>query len=308
MKDTTASMTAMGVALMRSLHTRIDPKPLINDHWGEQLVPDWVQDAMASRIPQQDGSTTGEPPPQAVRDSVMRAHPAFSNVVLRARYTEDALHDAIRRGVSQYVILGAGFDSYALRVPVEGRDLQIFEIDHPATQALKQQRIAECDVQLPDSVHFLAADLAAEELADVLGRSAFSPSQPAFFSWLGVTMYLTREANMATLAAIANCSAPDSEVVFSYVDQQYFEQASGREAEIFAQLQEAVSSMDEPFQSGFNPLELAGDLANTGLLLEEDIDDVALQQRYDPDDLNGFKSAARSHIGRARVKGIPAQR
>jgi methyltransferase (TIGR00027 family) len=303
LKDTTASMTAMAVALMRSLHTRIDPKPLIKDPWGEQLVPDWAQDAMASGIPQDTTTATS----QAVRDSVMRAHPAFANVVLRARYTEDALHNAIQQGVSQYVILGAGFDSYALRVPPEGRDLQIFEIDHPATQSLKQKCIAECDRQLPDSVHFLAADLAEEKLADVLGRSAFNASQPAFFSWLGVTMYLTREANMATLAAIAHCSAPGSEVAFSYVDQEYFGPGSGRDAEVFTRLQEAVSSMDEPFLSGFHPHELAGDLAKAGLQLEEDMDDIALMQRYDPDGLNRFKSAARSHIGRARVKDIPAQ-
>ena len=303
MKDTSASMTAMAVALMRSLHTRIDPKPLIKDPWGEQLVPDWAQDAMASGIPQDTTTATS----QAVRDSVMRAHPAFANVVLRARYTEDALHNAIQQGVSQYVILGAGFDSYALRVPPEGRDLQIFEIDHPATQSLKQKCIAECDRQLPDSVHFLAADLAEEKLADVLGRSAFNASQPAFFSWLGVTMYLTREANMATLAAIAHCSAPGSEVAFSYVDQEYFGPGSGRDAEVFTRLQEAVSSMDEPFLSGFHPHELAGDLAKAGLQLEEDMDDIALMRRYDPDGLNRFKSAARSHIGRARVKDIPAQ-
>jgi methyltransferase (TIGR00027 family) len=227
-------------------------------------------------------------------------------VVLRARYTEDALHSAIQRGVSQYVILGAGFDSYTLRIPPQGKDLTIFEIDHPATQSLKQKRIVECDIQLPDSVHFLAADLAEEELADVLDRSAFDASQPAFFSWLGVTMYLTREANMATLAAIAHCSSPGSEVAFSYVDQEYFGLDSGKDAEVFAQLNKAVSSINEPFLSGFHPHELAEDLAKAGLKLEEDMDDIALMEHYDPEGLNRFKSAARSHIGRARVEGIPA--
>jgi methyltransferase (TIGR00027 family) len=302
LKDTTASMTAMSVALMRSLHTRIDPRPLINDPWGEQLVPDWAKDAIASGIPQDTTNATS----QTVRDSVMRAHPAFANVVLRARYTEDALHSAIQRGVSQYVILGAGFDSYTLRIPPQGKDLTIFEIDHPATQSLKQKRIVECDIQLPDSVHFLAADLAEEELADVLDRSTFNASQPAFFSWLGVTMYLTREANMATLAAIAHCSSPGSEVAFSYVDQEYFGLGSGRDAEVFARLNKAVSSMNEPFLSGFHPHELAEDLAKAGLKLEEDMDDIALMEHYDPEGLNRFKSAARSHIGRARVEGIPA--
>ena len=145
--------------------------------------PDGVLELMIAGA--SSDASAADLPTQASADAAIRAHPAFPNVVLRARYTEDALHSAIRRGVNQYVILGAGFDSYALRVPSEYQDLQVFEIDHPATQALKQQSIAECDMQLTNSVHFLAADLAREELGDVLDRSAFDASQPAFFSWLG---------------------------------------------------------------------------------------------------------------------------
>jgi methyltransferase (TIGR00027 family) len=300
MEDTKASMTAMAVALMRSVHTRFDPLPMINDPWSEKLVPDEVLELIVARAT--NDAPASDLPTQASADAAIRAHPAFPNVVLRARYTEDALHRAIRRGVNQYVILGAGFDSYALRVPPEYQDLNIFEIDHPATQALKQQSIAECDIQLPNSVHFLAADLAREELGDVLDRSAFDATQPAFFSWLGVTMYLTREANMATLAAVANCSAPASEIVFSYVDQSYFGQQSGADGEIFASLQQSVSSMGEPFLSGFDPQELAGELTQVGMLLQEDIDDSALLQQYDPGNRNGFQASDRSHIARAEVK------
>ena len=303
MEDTKASITAMSVALMRSVHSRVDPLPLINDPWSEKLVPEGVIELVTS------GASSGEPSvgvsTQASTDTLIRAHPAFPNVVLRARYTEDALHSAISRGVKQYVILGAGFDSYALRVPPEHQDLQIFEIDHPATQSLKRQRIAECGVTLPNSVHFLAADLARVELRNVLDRSAFDASQPAFFSWLGVTMYLTREANMATLTAIANCSAPTSEIVFSYVDQSYFDQRSGAEAEIFAHLQQSVSAVGEPFLSGFDPQELAGELATAGIQLHEDIDDIVLSQQYDPEGRNGFQASSRSHIARAEIKGRP---
>ena len=301
MEDTKASVTAMGVALMRSVHTRVDPLPLINDPWSEKLVPDWMLKLMSPR--NSGGEPAVELPTQASADAAIRAHPAFSNVILRARYTEDALHSAIQRGVSQYVILGAGFDSYALRVPPEHQDLQIYEIDHPATQTLKRQRIAECDIQLPKSVHFLAADLGNEELRDVLDCSDFDASQPTFFAWLGVTMYLTKEANMATLAAIANCSAPGSEIVFSYIDQNYFSKQPGEDEDIFAGLQQSVSAVGEPFLSGFDPQELAGELAKAGLLLKENIDDGALLQQYDPSGSNGFQASNRSYIARAIVKG-----
>lgn len=304
MEDTKASITAMAVALMRSVHTRVDPLPMINDPWGERLVPQRIIELLTSGASR--GLSAVDVSTQASTDAAIRSHPAFPNVVLRARYTEDALRSAISRGVKQYVILGAGFDSYALRVSPEHQHLQIFEIDHPATQSLKQQRITECDVTLPSSVHFLAADLAKEELGDVLARSAFDASQPAFFSWLGVTMYLTREANMATLMAIANCSAPTSEIVFSYVDQSYFEQISGAEADIFAHLQQSVSAMGEPFLSGFDPQELAGKLAGVGMQLHEDSNDIVLMQQYDPDGRNGFQASSRSHIARAEIKARSA--
>ena len=107
---------------------------------------------------------------------------------------------------------------------------------------------------------------------------------------------------MATLAAVADCSAPASEIVFSYVDQSYFGQKSGADGEIFANLQQSVSSMGEPFLSGFDPQELAGELTQVGMLLQEDIDDSALLQQYDPSNRNGFQASDRSHIARAEVK------
>ena len=110
---------------------------------------------------------------------------------------------------------------------------------------------------------------------------------------------------MATLTAIANCSAPASEIVFSYVEQSYFDQRSGAEAEVFAHLQQAVSAVGEPFLSGFDPQELAGELATAGIQLHEDIDDIVLSQQYDPEGRNGFQASSRSHIARAEIKGRP---
>ena len=103
-----------------------------------------------------------------------------------------AVHDR------RYVLIGAGFDSFSLRRPAFAASLQIFEIDFPATQRLKIERIEACGVALPDGLHFIEADLSKESVAAALARSPFQAQQLTLFSWLGVTMYLTREANLAT--------------------------------------------------------------------------------------------------------------
>jgi methyltransferase (TIGR00027 family) len=238
---------------------------------------------------------------ESIVDAWLRANPAYANVIIRSRYTEDALHAAIARGVRQYILIGAGLDSYALRRPAEAQHVEIFEIDHPATQSFKKERLAECAIFLPGSVHFLSADLAKESLDTVLSRSAFRSNEPAFFSWLGVTMYLTREANLASLSAIAHCGAPGSELVFTYLDEEVFRSTSESASGSFAELQRSVTSMGEPFLSGFDPKALAEELLNVGFILAEDLDDIQVDERYDPTDTNGLRPSTRSRIARARV-------
>jgi methyltransferase (TIGR00027 family) len=238
---------------------------------------------------------------ESIVDAWLRANPAYANVIIRSRYTEDALHAVIARGVRQYILIGAGFDSYALRRPAEAQHVEIFEIDHPATQSFKKERLAECAISLPGSVHFLSADLAKESLDTVLSRSAFRSNEPAFFSWLGVTMYLTREANLASLSAIAHCGAPGSELVFTYLDEEVFRSTSESALGSFAELQRSVTSMGEPFLSGFDPKALAEELLNVGFILAEDLDDIQVDERYDPTGTNGLRPSTRSRIARARV-------
>lgn len=172
-----------------------------------------------------------------------------------------------------------------------------------ATQALKKHRIAECGITIEAGVHFVAADLAREGLQEVLSRTSFDPSVPTFFSWLGVTMYLTREANLTTLASIAACSAPGSELVFSYIDQKMFQPSDGANAVLFDELEQVVKSLGEPFISGFHPAALNDDIRDLGLDLEEDCNEYQLVARYDPAGVNGLKPVDRSHVARVRVRG-----
>lgn len=136
---------------------------------------------------------------------------------------------AVRNGVRQYVIVGAGFDSFAQRQPAFARYVDVFEIDHPATQEFKRWRLHECGVPLPATLHLVPADLSHEQLGDALARSTFRPTEPTLFAWLGVTQYLTREANLGTLRGIADCSNSGSELVFTYVDQRELSPPAGIE-------------------------------------------------------------------------------
>lgn len=298
-----ASMTALAASLIRALHTRSDPAPIIDDPWGDRFVPQYMLEALYQRALAESGSSAPMQPTRGeVVDAYLRANAAYTAVVTRTRYAEDALHAAVDRGTTQYVLIGAGFDSYALRVPVSAQHLAIFEVDHPATQGLKMLRLRECGVDTPARLQFVAADLSSETLTNALSRTAFDHSAKSFFSWLGVSMYLTREANMNSLRSIAACGAPGSELVFTYLDQSYFDSGVKLSSDAAIRLRAMVASMGEPFVSGFHPHELEHDLAQVGLELLEDLADRELVSRYDRDQRNGFTTYGGSHVARARVK------
>jgi methyltransferase (TIGR00027 family) len=274
------SRTALATSLMRALHTRTAKLPLIDDNWGDRLVPEVAR--------------------QALPEAALRANAAYADVVLRSRYAEDALHQATASGASQYVLIGAGFDSYAQRRPGPGARLAVFEVDHPATQTLKRHRLAACEPLDPAPPHYIAADLSVEDLGTALQRAPFDASRRAFFSWLGVTVYLTRPANLAALRAIAACAASGSELVFTYVDEAVFSSDDPVHAG-FRLLQQRAAAVGETFQSGFDPATLPGLLRDTGFELLEDLNGVELLQRYDAEGVNGLQSNPAAHIVHARV-------
>jgi methyltransferase (TIGR00027 family) len=300
MDDQLPSRTALVTALMRARHSRLAPWPLIDDAWGDRLVPDTVRDAIRQRALAELDAATAEPAsPESIVDAALRRLPAYAHVVLRSRYAEDALAQAVARGVRQYVLIGAGFDSFALRASTFAYEVEVFEIDHPATQRLKRQRIAACGAAEPPWLHFVAADLGHEGLDAALARSPFRPGALAFFSWLGVTPYLTPEANLATLRAVAGSAAAGSELVFTYLDQRIFDIANAPAG--FEILKARVAAVSEPFVSGFDPATLPQMLRACGLELREDLDGAQLAERCDPAGINGLRCASASHIARARV-------
>jgi methyltransferase (TIGR00027 family) len=176
----------------------------------------------------------------------------------RSRFAEDALARSVSRGVRQAVILGAGLDTFALRNPHAPTGLHVFEVDYPATQNWKRARLRNAGIALPASLTFAPVDFERQSLGDGLIAAGFWPDQPAFFQLLGVVLYLTREANAATLDYIARI--PESEVVFDYNEQ--------------------MASIGEPWLSYFNPGELAADLRARGFSEIEDLGLAELGSRY----------------------------
>ena len=179
-------------------------------------------------------------------------------VVSRSRFSEQALAASVARGARQVVVLGAGLDTFALRNPFP--DVRVFEVDFPATQAWKRERLREAGLALPDTLTFAPVDFERESLADGLVRAGFRCDQPAFFQWLGVVPYLTREAISSTLDFIAGI--PDSAVVLDYTEP-FDNYSPERRASLMA-VAEHAAARGEPWLSFFDPPELAAILRDKG--------------------------------------------
>ena len=243
-----ASRTALGVAAARAAHQLFDAGPRI------------LEDPIATRIFTPDGLERirraahyyGQRPARA-----LRAH-----IALRSRYTEDRLQTAVARGVRQYVMLGAGFDTFAWRQPAWASALRIVEIDHAGTQSAKRHRFEGAGLEIPPNTTLAAVDFAHESLADALRRVGVSSDQPAFFAWLGVMMYLDEAAIDATLAAVAAFPA-GSELVLTYLPPPERWPADAGAA---ASLAERVNRVGEPFVSYFEPGALESKLRAAGFV------------------------------------------
>src|SRR3569833_2473723 len=178
MAERSASMTARGVAMLRAAHQLIDaPPPILDDPVIVRLLGPDAEARIRSEVERAQSA-----PARGIR----------SHVKLHSRYTEDRLHAAVGRGVDQYVLLGAGLDTFAYRQPHWARSLTIIEVDHPSSQADKRRLLATAGVDVPSNVRYADVDFEHETLADGLRRAGVDFQRPTFFSWLGVTMSLTR--------------------------------------------------------------------------------------------------------------------
>ncbi|MGA2851656.1 MAG: class I SAM-dependent methyltransferase [Terracidiphilus sp.] len=192
----------------------------------------------------------------------------------RSRIAEDALSRAVERGVRQIVILGAGLDTFALRNPHGGLD--IYEVDHPVTQAGKRQRLAEAQIALPPWLTFVPVDFERDDVGEMLAGAGFEQNAPAFFTWLGVVPYLTEDAISGTLDFVT--SIQNSEVVFDYMEPA--EGFSDELRQIEKARAEQLERMGERSATRFEPAGMAAILRSHGFRDLEDIDFQQIAARF----------------------------
>jgi methyltransferase (TIGR00027 family) len=292
------SKTAMGTAFMRAYHAaHVHPK-IFDDFLAYRLITEEERRESEERHLKAfqlfDPARAASCPDRASALACwMQAGAAPPIILGRARYAEDTLEQAVRQQeVQQYVILGAGMDTFAWRRPDLLARLQVFEVDHPATQAHKRHRLLDVGREHPAQLHFIPVDFSQKNLAAALRLSAYDPQAPGFFSWLGVTYYLTREAAFATWRAIAEVAPAGSTVIFDYLDTDAFVPEKAARRVQF--MMEIVSKVGEPMLTGFDPSTLAVNLARLGLRLHEDLGPADIEGRYfegRPDDYHASEHA-----------------
>ena len=189
MKEDQSSGTALGVCFIRAVHQMIDEKPHI------------LEDPISPLLLDQEAISKIETHPEVQRS--LQARALRSHVVLRSRYAEDRLFVAFKAGVTQFVSLGAGYDTFCFRQPDWAHSLKIVEADHPATQSAKKKLLQEKGIESPENVEFVPLDLEREGVRDALSRSKLDFSLPTFVSCLGVLAYLTSETVQRVFQSIA---------------------------------------------------------------------------------------------------------
>jgi methyltransferase (TIGR00027 family) len=281
-RTTAPESTALRVALWRALHVEIDPPPhVLADELGLRLA-----------APGDGWRSRPDMHPQATSRS-------RASIVARARFIEDLVVEQAGQGVGQYVILGAGLDTFAQRRPEIAARLRVFEVDQPGPQAWKQQRLIELGLGIPEWLRLVPVDFeAGGSWWDQLLAAGFDAGQPTVVASTGVAMYLTPEANAATLRQLA-ALAPRSTLVMSFMlplDLIEAEERPGRQlTERFA------AAAGTPFISFFAPPELLALARAAGFQAAEHVSAGSLTQRYFAGRSDGLRPSSSEELLVART-------
>ena len=284
MKVDSPSATALRVAMRRAAHQVLDD-------------PRVFSDPLALRMVGGENDSAQQLDPKFLEQTPLEGRlRAF--LAARSRYAEDELHIAVSRGVHQYVVLGAGLDTFAYRNPYPEDVLHVFEVDHPTTQAWKHMRLKEAGIPIPRTLTFSPVNFETETLEEGLRRAGFDTSKCSFFSWLGVTPYITSSAVTATLRLVASMPL-GSGIVFDYMISPSLLNPTARRA--FDSLACRVALAGEPFQTFFDPSSLEKSLKAMGFAQIEDLGPEELNDRYFRGRTDELRVGSLSHVMDARV-------
>ena len=262
MKEDTPSRTAYMVASSRAAHQLFD-------------VPRVFADPVALPI-------LGPEAAAGIRATQWRFNTLYSRylrafVVARSRIAEDALSEAVARGVRQYVLLGAGLDTFAHRNPHAALGLRVFEVDHPATQEWKRRLLSHARLPTPESLSYVPINFETEQLAQRLRANGFRADEPVFFAWLGVTVYLTHDAIEQTLRFVAQ-STDRSGIAFDYMNSPSRPGLLQRLG--LKLLLRRFAAVGEPWRTFFEPVQLHDELTKLGFGTVQDFGADEMNARY----------------------------
>ena len=302
MKENQASFTAMLVAYMRAYHAMHDTHKIFDDFLADHLIPEnkralieqylsWWNEQLndTENTKLRSNPTTTSSSLMQVINNIINEQKWAAQLFSRSQYAEDTLEKAIKQGVKQYVILGAGLDTFAFRKPEMIEHWKVFEVNHPTTQEFKLHRLAELEWEHPAKLHFIPIDFMKESLVTALtSSSSYDPKVKTFFNWLGVTYFLTRNKIFTTLRSITEIAPAGSTIVFDYFDNNAFipEKSSPQMQKSL----EYLRKIGEPMITGFNPSTLAEDIASLGFHLQENLSPKDIEIRYLQERTNGYQA------------------
>jgi methyltransferase (TIGR00027 family) len=265
--------TAVRVALWRAMHVQIDPPPHV------------IEDEVGLRLADPDDGWRSRPDMDPQGTSLFRA-----GMVARARFIEDLVVEQAGRDVTQYVILGAGLDTFAQRRPEIASGLRVFEVDQPGPQAWKRQRLIEVGYDIPDWLRLVPVDFeAGASWWETLATAGFDTNQPAVVVSTGVSMYLTKETNAATLRQLA-ALAPGSTLVMTFMLPLELVAEEDRQAVQFAV--NGARASGTPFISFFAPPEMLALARDAGFKDAEHVSAAMLNQRYFAGRTDGLRTSS----------------
>lgn len=277
MRQGQPSQTARRAAAYRAIHQILEGGAIFKDPFASRILDE--QTAISLN--------------EMAADESLRPMRLF--IAARSRFSEDTMANCVARGVRQVVVLGAGLDTFSLRNPFINLGVCVFEVDYAATQVWKRERIKAAGLIEPQSLIFAPIDFERECLSECLTRVGFRLNQPAFFQWLGVVPYLTKEAVSSTLKFVSK--VPQAVMVFDYAEpfQNY---PAERRANVIA-VAERAAARGEPWLSLFDPAELLELLRGAGFKIVEDLGLPEIAERFYGDLRRDIRIGPGPHIVRA---------
>ncbi len=277
------SRSALKVATLRAVHQLLDEPVIFADPLALPILGAQAEAALRAD-------------PYRFDDRIARGMRKV--LAVRSRFAEEKLRQAVQAGVKQYVVLGAGLDTFAFRNAYEAEGVHVFEVDHPSTQEWKKSMLQAAGIHIPDSMRFVAVDFEKDTLAAGLDRAGFRTARSAYFSWLGVTMYLCEQAVMDTLKFVGSLPK-ESAVAFDYLVAP--SQLGLMERTISKHIGKALADQGEPWKSNFEPQAFHKALRDIGFGSTADFGADEINARYLAQRKDGLRTSGGLRIMHAQV-------